>query len=101
MGQASHVHACTGHGHFAWALFPQTGAASSEGPRQPPAHADSTQLHDAQTAGGRQGHPSVVTPLRGGLDVRSRALVEVLADCDELWEFIRGFDRRTLVRGVV
>ena len=77
------------YGHFAWALFfeGQDGRAKFCG------DADDHLLSSFPRVCARAAPGGVLAPFAsGGLDIRSRALAERIARCDELWEFVRGYN---------
>lgn len=79
------------YGHFAWALFHDNGRARFCG------DADDHLVETAPRVCARHvreaGARGILAPFAsGGLDVRSRSLVEQLAACEQVWQFIRGFD---------
>lgn len=79
------------YGHFAWALFYSNGRARFCGDADD--HLVETYPHNCAKHVQTAGASGVLAPFAsGGLDVRARSLVEQIAKCEEIWDFIRGFD---------
>lgn len=75
------------YGHFAWTLFQGRGRAKFCG------DLDDHLLSPTPRVCARASPSSVLAPFAsGGLDIRSRGLVETTASCEELWRFVSGYD---------
>ena len=79
------------YGHFAWAAFLSptgTGHAKFCGDGD-----DLLLRSETRSLCGKSSLSGTVAPFAsGGLDIRSRSLVEALSECAELWEFVKGFN---------